>query len=104
MMVNRDGVDYVVVQRAEGFEAEDDYVYVGDDELAKAKGYKWCLENDRDIQNWIVPEQEQTYFFNQFGQKVSNAESFKDKSPMMQNLTIAAIGALALIIGRKVTR
>ena len=32
------------------------------------------------------------------------AESFKDKSPMMQNLTIAAIGALALIIGRKVTR
>jgi hypothetical protein len=189
--LNRDGVGYMVVQRAEGFEAEDDYVYVGDDELAKAKGYKWCLENDRDIQNWIIPEQEQTYFFNQFGQKVSDAETFesegmtisqfcdcnsklavinkknkvilkcwdcseyvilpkshlsdsnkrelilieegfqenednskfdekypagitsesiqkfetfKDKSPMMQNLTIAAIGALALIIGRKVTR
>ena len=33
-----------------------------------------------------------------------DAESFEDKSPMMQNLTIAAIGALALIIGRKVTR
>ena len=99
--MNRQGYQQM---NAEEFEAEGDYVYVGDDELAKAKGYKWCLENDRDIQNWIVPEQEQTYFFNQFGQKVSNAESFKDKSPMMQNLTIAAIGALALIIGRKVTR
>jgi hypothetical protein len=40
----------------------------------------------------------------QYCNLIIEAESFEDKSPMMQNLTIAAIGALALIIGRKVTR
>jgi len=64
------------------FEAEyHQYVYVGDDELAKVKGYKWCIENDRDVQNWIIPEDEPQFFTNQFGQIVKadryEAESFE---------------------------
>lgn len=56
---------------AESFEAEyHQYVYVGNDELARVKGYKWCIENDRDVQNWIIPEDEPQFITNQFGQRV----------------------------------
>ena len=56
-----------------GFDAEyQDYVYVGNDEKCKLNGFYWSMMNNRDMNNWIIPEQEPTYFYNQFGQKVSN--------------------------------
>jgi hypothetical protein len=64
-----------------GFDAEyQDYVYVGNDEECKLNGFYWSMMNNRDMNNWIIPEQEPTDFYNQFGQNVSNAETFNSDS------------------------
>ena len=64
-----------------GFDAEyQDYVYVGNDEKCKLNGFYWSMMNNRDMNNWIIPEQEPTDFYNQFGQNVSNAETFNSDS------------------------
>ena len=72
-----------------GFDAEyQDYVYVGNDEKCKLNGFYWSMMNNRDMNNWIIPEQEPTDFYNQFGQKVSNAETFNSDS--WDNLYVVA--------------